>query len=359
MSTNVVPRKLTVFLAAPPGDGLRPAREYFHEYVKPILVAAAVDWDVVEGRREGELRAAFAERIRKLRRKDNTRLMEQNEEDAIADMRQKLGIAEEEEGGDLVLGRHTWKEYVRGLHEGWLGPLDLSPEPALEEPVLEKVSVVDSTSENAAEEKLAEEKPKAKPEPGPLPPLIRPDSYPSSTASSLPSTFPPSTAIPFPHILGFLNTPVRTRRFLNRREQAEETGKLVASLILASSHRPYDTSTHSPDEDPWEQQRLLAHEEREWHKVARTPNPEGEENKERPWNEEMIIDDRVGRRMRMPELVEDPTDITVGNPRDWKGGVDRMERVSWGVWLKQTLGMEVEEPKCKGWDHGLVNDETE
>jgi hypothetical protein len=26
--------------------------------------------------------------------------------------------------GDLVIGRHTWKEYIRGLHEGWLGPLD-------------------------------------------------------------------------------------------------------------------------------------------------------------------------------------------------------------------------------------------
>ena len=357
MSTNVVPRKLTVFLAAPPGDGLRPAREYFHEYVKPILVAAAIDWDVVEGRREGDMRAAFAERIREYRRKNGEAPMEPHEEDAIADVRQKLGIKEEEGGGDLVLGRHTWKEYIRGLHEGWLGPLDASPEPTVEEAEIPKLDDMDSASGESVEKQTAEEKPKSRP--GPPPPFIRPDSYSSAAASSLPSIFPPSTALPFPHILGFLNTPVRTWRFLNRRDRAEETGRLVASLVLANSQRPYDTSTYDPEEDPWEQQRLLAYEERDWHKIARAPNPAGEENKERPWTEPMVIDHRVGRRMQTPEPIEGRTDITDGNPRGWKGGADRMERVSWGVWLKQAIGMEDEEPKCKGWEHGLVNDEAE
>ena len=69
LPTTQLPRKFTVFLCAPPGDGLRSAREYFQEYIKPVLVAAAVDWDVVEGRREGEVRAGLAARVRALRRK--------------------------------------------------------------------------------------------------------------------------------------------------------------------------------------------------------------------------------------------------------------------------------------------------
>lgn len=56
--------------SAPPGDGLRAAREHFHEYVKPILVAGAVDWEVIEGRKEGDVRAGLAAKIRRLRRRN-------------------------------------------------------------------------------------------------------------------------------------------------------------------------------------------------------------------------------------------------------------------------------------------------
>jgi import inner membrane translocase subunit TIM54 len=61
LDAHSMPRRLTVYLAAPPGDGLRAAREHFHEYVKPVLVAAAMDWDVVEGRKEGDVRFKTAE----------------------------------------------------------------------------------------------------------------------------------------------------------------------------------------------------------------------------------------------------------------------------------------------------------
>ncbi|KAI4130296.1 MAG: hypothetical protein LQ347_003451, partial [Umbilicaria vellea] len=144
---NRMPRKLTVLLSAPPGDGLRAARTYFQEYVKPVLVAAALDWEVIEGRREGDVRAGLAEKIRKLRIKNGERKASQGAskeeeekeeeekesiEEALAQVRHKNGI-EDWDGvqGDLVIGRNTWKEYVRGLHEGWLGPLDPPAEPLL------------------------------------------------------------------------------------------------------------------------------------------------------------------------------------------------------------------------------------
>ena len=107
---------------------MRPSRDYFRQYIKPVLVAAAIDYDVIEGRREGEVRYGTAEQIRRLRRKRGEASTQQEEPDvetAIETIREKMQIREEPGiKGDLVLGRHTWKEYVRGLHEGWLGPID-------------------------------------------------------------------------------------------------------------------------------------------------------------------------------------------------------------------------------------------
>ncbi len=132
LDTQQLPRKVTVFLSAPPADGLVPARDHFHEYVKPILVAAALDWDAVEGRREGDVRAGLAERIRKVRKKRGEKSAEPIEEgmqELLEATRQRAGVSEWSGHGGryCIVGRHTWKEYVRGLHEGWLGPLDIPP----------------------------------------------------------------------------------------------------------------------------------------------------------------------------------------------------------------------------------------
>lgn len=135
LPVNSLQRKLTIYLSAPPGDGLRSAREYFQEYIKPVLVAAALDWEVVEGRREGDVRAGTAERVRKLRRKGGEAGQAEEEEDAetlVDQTRYRTGIRDlDGVKGDIVIGRHTWKEYIRGLHEGWLGPLDPPPNPEL------------------------------------------------------------------------------------------------------------------------------------------------------------------------------------------------------------------------------------
>ena len=121
LPVNQMPRKLTVFISAPPGDGIRPSREYFKTYVKPILVAAAMDYDVIEGRKEGDVRYGTAEQIRRLRRKNgerggNTTEQDVDTEAAIDSVREKMYIVQEPgDCGDLVLGRHTWKEYMRGI----------------------------------------------------------------------------------------------------------------------------------------------------------------------------------------------------------------------------------------------------
>ena len=358
LPVNQMRRKLTVYLESPPGDTLGVSRQYFRDYVKPVLVAAALDYEVVEGRKEGEVRYGTAERIRHQRRKTE-HMSPPSEDDGldpeqlIEDLRQKVGITPEAGiRGDLVVGRHTWKEYIRGLHEGWLGPLDLSAadaepssqaqsnsqdsvdvpagssvdrpaESPVEKPV-EGSAEQDLEADLLIEEQPAHETPQGlsditkdessrqeeKKRPYPPPSYLPVHAYSSSTpGTTLPDTFEPSAPIPQPHILGFLNTPIRIYRYLNQRHLADNVGRQVAAIALGTS-RPYstvsnnDSSTVSEFNSPilqsgghsfLEQHRLLQDEESEWHKSVHKTR---DDDTERLLLDEVVVDPRIGDRMR-------------------------------------------------------------
>ena len=398
-----MPRKLTVFLSAPPGDGLRAARAYFQDYVKPVLVAAALDWEVIEGRREGDVRAGLAEKIRKLRTKNGetkSSHAEMSEEDkesleeVLAQVRQKNGI-EDWNGvqGDLVIGRNTWKEYIRGLHEGWLGPLDppREPLPPPQQPLisestpLEAPVVSDSVSSAPEPQSSDSNSPSSQPATStpsppktttPTPPYISPAQYPIRLLpSSLPANLPPSLPLSFPHVLGFLNTPTRVYRFLTRRHLADSTGREVAALVLAATCRPYhheegfassvnvdDASLANTEERAvsdgmvvqtghrWEQQRLLEEEEAEWHKSARKPRKDAAET---VWIEGVVVDERIGRRMRRVEWGE--REDGLGGLGD--GETHDAEATSWLEGMKRWVGLGNRKHEPKGWEQGLVGEE--
>jgi import inner membrane translocase subunit TIM54 len=311
-----LPRRVTVYLAAPPGDGLRAARAHFAEYVKPILVAGALDWDVVEGRREGDVRAALAARIRRARRKAGEKAaaataataefapedgfsaaaprpaaaaprpaaaapggsgvgagaeQEEEEEDVVEMVRRQTGVREwPGVKGDIIIGRHTWKEYIRGLHEGWLGPLNLpAPAPPPEELAPDKTDLgtgteselsanPESPAANNVDNSVGESGQNKRPAPSSSPspsftPYISTDAYPSATTlpPSIPDAFDPAVPIPFPHLLGFFNTPIRIYRFLTRRHLADRIGRDTAAAVIANYSRPYTSFSHSsPSSSP-------------------------------------------------------------------------------------------------------------
>ncbi|KAL8913179.1 MAG: hypothetical protein Q9171_001973 [Xanthocarpia ochracea] len=407
LPTTQMPRKITIFLSAPPGDSIRAAREHFHEYVKPVLAAAAMDWDVIEGRREGDVRAGLAEKIRKKRRKDGEKPKVSTEgetpeenEDLVQQLRITTGVKDwEGVQGDLVLGRHTWKEYIRGLHEGWLGPLDppldTSPTPvhgkeaqslATEQPPAadDASPTSDSLQTGAASgttadlgappieapkpERQKEEKPK---QPVQIPPYISTSDYPSAPlAPSTPKVLPPTTVLPLPHLLGFLNTPIRIYRFLNRRDLADETGREVAALVLASHVRAWDPRSDSTGSGPlpdnealleerrssnagiqghWEPESVLEGEERDWHKVA-WKRYQGEP--ERVWRNSMVIEPRIAERMRRFDLAGDEEDKARQDD-----GNDPAAKEYWEN-IKEMVGWE-EDKTVKGWEHGLVGEDSE
>lgn len=187
-----IPRKITVFVAPPPGDYLDHVLTHFRAYIKPILTAAALDFEVKQESRQGEIRYVVAEGIRNYRREQlglpkvpsrlmvdeeeyNKAVAEQNEEverlkagrekhtnpnptfQAFNSINKRPGapgteepeaeapmsisvagtIAQEQldkeitsklefnpESGVICVGRGAYKEYLAGLHEGWLGPLE-------------------------------------------------------------------------------------------------------------------------------------------------------------------------------------------------------------------------------------------
>jgi import inner membrane translocase subunit TIM54 len=333
LPTNMMPRKMTVYLAAPPGDSLRSAREHFHLYVKPVLVAAAMDWDVVEGRKEGDVRYKTAERIRKKRKRAGEGEPPTEEEAdmiTVDGMRKEKGIVEYDGvAGDLVIGRNTWKEYVRGLHEGWLGPGDPpkpsqadSPEEAEasshspgqsslgDAAVKAAVNSVKPPSTKSAEEKKKKKKEEEeeKPKPRQPPPYIQPSEYQSATPSNhISEIIGPSIGIRYPHILGFRNTPIRIYRFLTRRNLADSVGRDVAAAVLAS-HRPYSTDAAGNDEtlsSESEVAKVLQHEESDWWKTTFYPRKEHEES---VWIEDMVLDERIVGRMRAFQLTAEDED---------------------------------------------------
>ena len=341
-----MPRKLMVYIEAPPQDGLRLAQDHFKEYVKPVLVASGLDWDFVQGRKEGDVRAELAEDIRKHRMLHEGMI---EEDDPVLVNRSVNGsIPYQGPLGDIVVGRHTWKEYIRGLHEGWLGPLVEPPKPIVEAPApteAEAAAAAAAADEKAATEKKGEEenvlpgitihentvkedpepvetpkeekKPEKKKQPQPW--ISTADYAAAALPSNLPQEFDPSVPIAQPHILGFLNTHIRMYRFFTRRRLADQIGRDVAAIVLAHS-RPYHTVSSEPgsafapeiegdggvvndEADKAEQVVALKQEEKEWHKLVHKPLEDL--TKERTWTDEMVLDPRIAGRMRRAELSAD------------------------------------------------------
>ncbi|KAM4059536.1 inner membrane protein import complex subunit tim54 domain-containing protein [Hirsutella rhossiliensis] len=319
---NQLPRKLTVYLEAPPGDGLRVAQDHFIEYVKPVLAASGLDWEFVQGRQQGDVRAAVAEKVRRARMADERPGQElpKTDDALVEDLRKKMGVPQYEGvKGDIVIGRHTWKEYIRGLHEGWLGPLDPPPPPPQPEAVVEaeapttEASMADAATdkeEGDKEDKKEDKKEEKTSRPPQPPPHNTPDDYSSaSLPAHIPAEFSPSAPIPFPHRLGFTQTFVRLGRFFNRRSLADHVGRDVAAVCLAAGREWREAA-----DGQHEQQLALAHEEADWPKrVWKDGDGDGDEQaddaavaeqpKEKIWTAPVVLDGRIAQRMRRFEMT--------------------------------------------------------
>ncbi|AMD19270.1 HBR369Wp [Eremothecium sinecaudum] len=332
-------RKLTVFIAPPPSDFLENSMKVWRRHIKPVLFHAGLDYDVFTEERQGLIRYEVAERIRKLRKdllETNAKLVQAEEdarwinrvrawwspkerltEEEIEALKEKkwrdefsynqvLGVYYKNTnsdskssisedtmvndaslaGGVICIGRGAYKEYVSGVMEGVLGPLD--PPPKVEDELPKTESEPESDPENDSKK-------------GPPPPYITPEQYPKAPfpqeltdnivrdpETKIPAIFQqPLLVVRLPGISGFTQIPKRIYRFYTARYYAEECYKAAMAMVLQHS-RPFNPETDL---------QLAYDEEIYWPKawVKR-----GEE-KGSLWVQNVVGDNRVLSRMHIVE----------------------------------------------------------
>ncbi|PWZ00122.1 hypothetical protein BCV70DRAFT_200281 [Testicularia cyperi] len=124
------PRKVTVYATKSPGDDdYDKALRYFKKYVKPVLVAAGIDWEVTNGTRHGGLARELQSKIQERRRKllglepwfDQATLSMQNQ----FSLSPQQELQREIDGGVVLVGRPAYKEWAWALKNGWCTPLEV------------------------------------------------------------------------------------------------------------------------------------------------------------------------------------------------------------------------------------------
>lgn len=240
---------------------------YFRKYVKPIFVAAAIDYEMITGKRHGDLTDRIAEEIRKSRRID-VGLDPTPTPDAfppnypfrsLAQLRQ-----ERLEGGIVIVGRPAWKEFMAGLKKGWTEGLDDVDHEEMLAQELEMDGRFDEPDEEPKPKDLGNVEPDA-PAATPstlshltagtppiallqyrLPPQAQkqpPASSSNSTALNAPPTsiplLPPILFVPFTNYLGFSQVPRMLWDFFNERRKVQ-SGCEAGYRLVMNSTRPFD-----------------------------------------------------------------------------------------------------------------------
>ncbi|KTW31173.1 uncharacterized protein T551_01246 [Pneumocystis jirovecii RU7] len=208
MSPLDLPRKVKIYMSPFPGSDLHASRMQFQKYICPILQAGAVDYEIIEGNKEGDLKNYVSEEIRCLRRGELS--IDPEMQKVMVNVRPST-----EEDCAIIVGRQTLKEYLAGIHEGWLEPLE---SPHASSSSLEMLGNKSKDTSAAPLEK--------------------------SLQSSLPADFsiPILQYIPLPCIFGFFNIPFKILQFSNRRYLAQIIASKIVDVVLVNETRYWDDS---------------------------------------------------------------------------------------------------------------------
>ncbi|KAF8911063.1 mitochondrial import inner membrane translocase subunit TIM54 [Gymnopilus junonius] len=230
------PRKVTVFGAKWPADeDYDQAMKHFRKYVKPILVAAAVDYEMVTGKRHGDIAKRVAEEVRKRRRLDAG--LDQDSEVVkvlptykTPDERRRREL----DGGIVIIGRPTFKEFMAGLQKGWSGSLekiDAEEELARE---LENDTHFDEPEDprDFADHEPATDSKQSPLQPSPSPASSSKTSLIYSDSTSTIPPLPPLLLVPFTDLIGLKQIPLMIWGFFNQRHKVRSGAEAGYRLVM-------------------------------------------------------------------------------------------------------------------------------
>ncbi|PFH54230.1 hypothetical protein AMATHDRAFT_135423 [Amanita thiersii Skay4041] len=253
-----LPRKVTVYGAKWPGDeDYNQCIKHFRKYVKPILVAAAVDYEMIVGKRHGDIARRVAEDTRLRRRidlgidvdSDYTKVLPTYK--PVSEQRQA-----ELDGGIVIVGRPTFKEFMAGLKKGWTDGLDEIDQDEVLARDLESDGYFDESDdgvdngESGSSEKVASQ-PLIKQPPAYTPLYTSPSSFltPSTPPmrGKIPQALndppaeipqlPPLLLVNFVDHLGFKQIPLMLWGFFNQRHQVRSGAEAAYRLIMKTTRR--------------------------------------------------------------------------------------------------------------------------
>ncbi|ORX93158.1 hypothetical protein K493DRAFT_285012 [Basidiobolus meristosporus CBS 931.73] len=157
LATSEMPRKLIVYLAPPAGDGIHKSRYFFKEYVKPIMDAAALDYEVKEGKESGDVEKLVSTEVKRLRRERINPTPpidpEVNPVGAILSRDKDRPFAD----GVIAVGRVAYAEVLNGLSKGSYDSLVEPEEVEAQETKSEEASKGQTQTQGTEQEDILEE----------------------------------------------------------------------------------------------------------------------------------------------------------------------------------------------------------
>ena len=290
MAPNEWPRKVLVYTAKYPGDdNYEVGALFFRKFVKPILVAAAVDYEIVSGTRHGGLARDLRDRIHERRRNLAGVLPWPTMAGPGAPtMPFMLGPADllqrELDGAVVIMGRPALKEWAWAMKEGWNTEIPAKPVDYDEQ-------LAASLSEDTTFEEQESEKPVDAPvvgdeeEPAPLPnkgfmlpsqvglqsmqrPGLAPYAKSSAPAEPAPAASapaadepklapppsipaqPPICFVDFTNLVGWRNIPRRIGHFFNRRSDVRRGCEAGLAIVLGSKNDAREFDVGAPGTIP-------------------------------------------------------------------------------------------------------------
>ncbi|KAJ4492660.1 inner membrane protein import complex subunit Tim54-domain-containing protein [Lentinula edodes] len=231
------PRKLTVYAARWPGDeDYDVAMKYFRRYLKPIFVAAAIDYDMVPGKKHGDVALKIADEIK--RKRAEQEYATSSSESVSPGMamppqyhaptqteRESLELA----GGTVIIGRATLKEYFSGIVRGWTEPPTVDGRPNWgDDSREEKVRSMLDDSVFDEQDLYTQNVSSSLNTPAPLP---------VSSNAALPDIppLPPLLLVPFVNYIGFTQIPYMVLDFFFRRKHVRDGGEAALRAVSGAT----------------------------------------------------------------------------------------------------------------------------
>jgi mitochondrial import inner membrane translocase subunit TIM54 len=288
-----LPRKVAVYGCKWPGDeDYDQTVKYFKKYIKvcpavliksytlifwfigqPILVSAAVDYEIVNGKRHGDLANKVADAVRSRRRidlgLDHYRTKEELPPNypyrSLDEVRKH-----ELEGGIVLLGRPAFKEFMAGLKRGWTEGVNIVDKDQLLAEELEQDGrfddLPDPAEESATPQTLVSDEEVSPSSPTPVSPVMlalqtrqgqspftKQTQAPGRKSAAEPEFQPPSAIPPLPPLLlvpfidyiGFRQVPIMIWDWFNHRHKVR-SGAETAYRLVQNSTRPIQPPPLAP-----------------------------------------------------------------------------------------------------------------